>query len=787
MTAVSFYTTSSDTQYIIYIYLEPTSESPINSSGAVAVKSGTCSEAGYHTVPLDAEVLVDSGQVFSVVIEFTTPSYENPLAIEKPIYLYSTKATANSGESYVSADGSSWIDLTDLYDNTNVCIKAFTSLSISTVDTSGGADYSSIQAAVSNSTEGCTIFVYPGTYNENVDVDKQLNIVSTGGSAITKVTAAFSNDHVFNVTVDGVVISGFNISGATDSSKAGICLYNTYNTLLSNNIVSENNYGIYLHSSGNNVIYNNHVNNPVNIYFNGTSTGNIWNTTKTAGVNVAGGPYIGGNFWHKPDGTGFSQVAEDPDGDGICDSVYDLLTDNIDHLPLITPDTIFPVINSITLNNSTPYRGDPILITVNTTDNLGVERVTANGFPLTFQGNNTWDGTITAQKGIHSVNVAAMDATTNIVRDNTTTYTATTLPLNVDASGGADYITIQDAVNASIPEDTIIVYPGTYNENVVVDKQLDIISTDGAAFTSVTAASSDDHVFEITSDRVTINGFNVSGATGSLRAGIYLISSNNSMLRNNTLSGNSYGIYLSSSSNNILANNNVLENSWDGTYLVSSGNNTLADNTASNNGWNGIYLASSSNNTLINNTASGNSRNGIYLSFFSNNNAAFSNIVSHNTAQGIRLSSSGSNLIYNNFFNNSINALIDGACNDNVWNSTKVPEINIAGGSYLGGNCWANPDNTGFSQTNIDEDEDGICESINELNADNADYLPLVLPDWNPWNDLDSAGGDHITVTEFFEAYICYRDSTPAPYTDAEISVTRFFELFIAYRNDAST
>jgi len=61
---------------------------------------------------------------------------------------------------------------------------------------------------------------------------------------------------------------------------------------------------------------------------------NYWNTSKTAGTNIIGGPYIGGNFWANPSGTGFSETCSDADVDGICDSSYWLAADNIDYLPM---------------------------------------------------------------------------------------------------------------------------------------------------------------------------------------------------------------------------------------------------------------------------------------------------------------------------------------------------------------------------------------------------------------------------------------------------------------------
>jgi len=70
---------------------------------------------------------------------------------------------------------------------------------------------------------------------------------------------------------------------------------------------------------------------------------NVWNTPKTAGTNIVGGPFLGGNFYATPSGTGFSQTCADSDKDGICDSRIEFNAYNLDYLPLAlvaaAPDT----------------------------------------------------------------------------------------------------------------------------------------------------------------------------------------------------------------------------------------------------------------------------------------------------------------------------------------------------------------------------------------------------------------------------------------------------------------
>jgi C1A family cysteine protease len=124
LSAVSFYTASLNSSFELYVYKNVTSGP---TSGSLAgTLSGTIASAGYHTVSLGYLISLPSGQDFSIVVKLTTPGYNYPIPVEYPMGNYSSLATANSGESYVSSDGANWDDLSLAFSDTNVCVKAFT-------------------------------------------------------------------------------------------------------------------------------------------------------------------------------------------------------------------------------------------------------------------------------------------------------------------------------------------------------------------------------------------------------------------------------------------------------------------------------------------------------------------------------------------------------------------------------------------------------------------------------------------------------------------------------------
>ena len=118
LTAVGFYAPAINTAYDIYVF-------PDNATLALH-QQGTITNAGYYTIALSSPVLLTSGVNFSIEIKLTTPGYNYPVAIEYPLSGYSSSATASPGQSYISPDGTTWTDMTTIYPNTNVCLKAYT-------------------------------------------------------------------------------------------------------------------------------------------------------------------------------------------------------------------------------------------------------------------------------------------------------------------------------------------------------------------------------------------------------------------------------------------------------------------------------------------------------------------------------------------------------------------------------------------------------------------------------------------------------------------------------------
>ena len=95
----------------------------------------------------------------------------------------------------------------------------------------GGGNYSKIQWAIDNSTTGDSVYVYNGTYYENVIVNKTINL--TGESRDNTIIDAGDSGIVVYVNASWVNITGFNVTGC-DWNEAGVQLLNNQNCKIFN-------------------------------------------------------------------------------------------------------------------------------------------------------------------------------------------------------------------------------------------------------------------------------------------------------------------------------------------------------------------------------------------------------------------------------------------------------------------------------------------------------------------------------------------------------------------------
>jgi parallel beta-helix repeat protein len=132
------------------------------------------------------------------------------------------------------------------------------------------------------------------------------------------------------------------------------------------------------------------------------------------------------------------------------------------------------------------------------------------------------------------------------------------------------------------------------------------------------------------------------------------VSAGNSIIANNTITGNrNYGISSYSTGTITIANNTITNNSYTGIWN-SNGTLTIDNNTITNNGQYGIYSGSPNSTTISNNMLSGHYY-GLYL--YQSSGAVSGNTISNNTGYGIYAALVGSSSIHNNKL--SCNALVD--------------------------------------------------------------------------------------------------------------------------------
>lgn len=140
-----------------------------------------------------------------------------------------------------------------------------------------------------------------------------------------------------------------------------------------------------------------------------------------------------------------------------------------------------------------------------------------------------------------------------------------------------DYPTIQAAINAANPGDTIKVRALTYYENVEVDKTIMLVGEGFPTINGISGGVWGQPVVSVTADNVTISGFVIQhqAAPNEIDYGVLLNSDGNN-ISGNVIRFNWEGIVVSFSSKNTISNNIIEHNyggiSCQGTENMFSGN-----------------------------------------------------------------------------------------------------------------------------------------------------------------------------------------------------------------------
>ncbi len=215
---------------------------------------------------------------------------------------------------------------------------------------------------------------------------------------------------------------------------------------------------------------------------------------------------------------------------------------------------------------------------------------------------------------------------------------------------------IQEAVNRAHSGDTIIVAPGTYNENIDISRLNDLNNlvlmseSDNPADTKIVGKKTDKEVIFINNkDTVTVKGFTISGA-GTGKAGIFLHGGKNCIIENNIFSNDDIGVNIDSSPNNVVRKNEVTRtsavNTSKGIVISGSDNYDVSDNSISNQ-YLGIQIIYSIGGNLSGNNVTKSGNHGIMLDG-ADSAILERNIVDSVTMFGIYVDESNRTVVRNN-------------------------------------------------------------------------------------------------------------------------------------------
>ena len=632
----------------------------------------------------------------------------------------------------------------------------------------GPGNYTTIQSAVDAANPGDSIYIYAGTYVENILLtkdnirlsgeDKAMTIIDANGQSDAIFVQHHSYDFIENVTIRDAGLNGFHISESGGSGSQS-CHNTLLNCIIENNV--ENGVFIESHVSMSDagflsviscIIHDN--GNGVKSYLTDGAANHILITNCSIYNNTYWGVYIGDY-----DGSRYAQIVNSDiyqNGDGgvrtcfinsvencqihhnIGNGIYALWFTNITSCHIYNNTQ-----NGIDTGHGDHNGGN--LITGNTIDNNGAYGILSRGFSYQSQiyTNNLVDNIVNALD-------TGLNACWYNINSNKGNYWSDYSGSDMDGDGIGDspyfielgnqdqypimypngwippsYVWVDDGFNQSTPgwgydhfsniqagvdavneNGTVFVFSGTYNENVMMPKNNITLKGENKNTTTINAdETAMAAIYVDTFHSTTISGFTLHCP---LMPGIYFRDSNNNMIFDCILSNCTYGavIYTEHTGmNNTVMNCNIYNNNMSGILITGA-----ADN---------YYL----NQSNVFNCSIHNNRNGILVSGRPDwsgiiNNTVISGCnIFNNTDKGIYINLLLGKILrvtiyHNNIINNTGNAYDNAA---NIWYNITLHE----------GNYWSD-------YMGQDNEGDGIGDTpYNISGGGNQDLYPFMKP--NGW------------------------------------------------------
>jgi parallel beta-helix repeat protein len=538
-------------------------------------------------------------------------------------------------------------------------------------ETGSGGAYTSIMDAILASNHGDTVFVYNGSYYENVAINKRINLIGEdmNGTLIDRMGNG-ADVYIFS---DWVNITGFTISNSGASGNdAGIDISDSNNISISYNNISSNDVGIYI--------------TPSSSYIN--IIGNIISSNSEDGIHM----YTGDNNIIGNKIISNVRIGLNIDSNGPFSERNNVINNNIslNSYGMGCKNSNWSEINNNTIVSNTNYG----LVLLSASNN-------------TIMNNNVSNN----EYGIY-----LKDSNENTIKYNTASNIYDGIQINTSLNNNVIDNRLHDNFNGinlwlssnnKISKNNISssrgngIHLNNSNDNSIIENNI----SSGGNWGIWLISSSSNRIFR--------NEIYWNQWTGiELRP----LSDGNYIIDNNIHSNNVFGLTLWHASNNTIIGNKLTQNNNYNIGLYISSNNLILYNDISfcNSG---IDLASS-NNTITMNKIYSNFWAGIFAGDASDNYITKNDISNNDYGVYITTNSHNNRIYHNNLINNN-NQAIDEQ-DDNFWND-----------SYpSGGNYWSDYGGIDLNSTPSQDvpPPDGIGDTPYVIDLDSQDNYPLIDP-----------------------------------------------------------